>query len=145
MLFWYNDSMTTAKTIQQNRARADAARKLHEQRTKERADKAATIKAVFQSERDGLVIQHTLKVAKQFVSYHQKIAQDAQGARQTGYKLEDGTQEVENYFLGKDERVAHLDKASGIQELVDFIERQIKIEEPTPNADLIEKVAEQAE
>lgn len=134
--------MTDAKTIQENRTRVQKVKALHEQKSKERADTASNIKAAYQAEKDGPVIADLILKAKTFINYHQNLAQNAQGARKTGYMLENKQPEVENYFLGSEERLSNLDKAAGIQELLDYIERQIKVEVPTQNPDLEAAVAE---
>lgn len=137
--------MTTAKTIQENRTRVQKAKELHEQKNRERADKIANTKAAYQSIKDHLAFLDLAEKAKSFVAYHQKIAQDGVGARPTGYKLEDGTQETETYYLMAEKRVNELERAAGIQELIDYFERQTKTEVPTPNPDLGQKVADSEE
>src|SRR5438105_1206378 len=77
----------------------------HERRNKERAKKSATVKSAYQAVKDSTVIKDLLEKAKAFQEYHAKIAQDGVGARKTGYKLENGQAEVENYFLSQAERV----------------------------------------
>lgn len=120
----------TAKTIQDNRTRAQKAKALHEQKNKERASDISDTKALYQTEASAPVLADVLTKAHAFMAYHQKLAQDGVGARKTGYRLENGTDEVENYNLNKDDRVRELDKAAGQQELVDFIERQMKQTDP---------------
>ena len=107
-----------------NQTRAQKAKIEHEKRTKERLNESRVLKAVYMRERDGDLLEDILVKAKKFMSYHLKIAQDGMGARTTGHKLTDGTPEVENYFLKPAERCSNLDKAAGIQEIVDYIERQ---------------------
>lgn len=121
---------TTAKTIQDNRTRAQKAKELHEKASKERADAIGQTKALYQAAESAAVLADILSKTKSFIAYHQKLAQDGVGARKTGYKLENGTDEVENYNLSKDDRVRELDKAAGQQELVDFIERQMTMADP---------------
>jgi len=131
-----------AKTIQENRNRAQKAKALHEQRSKERADKIANTKAAYQAVKEHPAFVDLVEKAKIFVAYHQKIAQDGVGARPTGYKLEDGSQETETYYLTAEKRVNELERAAGIQQLIDYLERQTKVETPTPNADLTAKAAD---
>ena len=134
--------MTDAKTIQANRTRVQKTKALHEQNSRQRASDISDLKAAYQAEKDGPVVTDILAKARVFAAYHQKLAQDGVGARKTGYKLENQTDEVENYFLGSEERLANLDKAAGIQELIDYIERQLKTDLPTPNPTLETAVAD---
>lgn len=120
---------TSTKSANQNRAQK--AKTLHEQNSKNRTESIEAIKATYRAERDGVVVQDILAKAKKWQSYHIKLAQDGVGARETGHKLVDGTKEVENYFLTNDEIAGEMKKAAGLQEMIDYIERQIA--EPDPN------------
>lgn len=137
--------MTDAKTIQDNRTRVQKAKQLHEQKSKERSDKISNTKAAYQSIKDHPAFLDLVEKAKTFVAYHQKIAQDGVGARPTGYKLQDGSQETETYYLTAEKRVNELERAAGQQELIDYLERQTKVEEPVPNAEKIAAVADTQE
>jgi hypothetical protein len=121
--------MAKAGTRAANQTRAQKAKAVHQEKSKERANEQQTIKAQYVAARDGDIVQDVLAKAKKFQDYHKKLAQDGVGARRTGHKLVDGSEEVENYFLDKDERVSHLDKAAGLQELVDYLDRMIALPE----------------
>lgn len=112
-----------AKRIQEKRKKVE----LHNRMNKKRKEAADTIKSAYLADKDGLVLSDVLAKARGFVAYHVKLAQDGTGARRTGFKLEDGTAEVENYFLSSSERVTHLDKSAGLLEIIDYIERQLTI------------------
>lgn len=109
---------------QKNRSRA--AKQLHAQKTKNRAGEQALLKAAYLKDKDGTVLQDILSKARSFSKYHTKLAQDGMGARKTGHKLTDGTDEVENYFFEPHERLAHLDRSVGLDELINYIERQLR-------------------
>lgn len=124
-----------AKRIQEKRKKIET----HKRNSEDRAKEVKNIQASYHSTLSGageIVVRDIINKAKSFADYHTKIAKDGVGAKQTGYKLEDGTREVENYFLKSEERLSHLDKAAGIEELIDYIERQINSEAPiAPSAD----------
>lgn len=125
------DDGTVAKRIQGKRKSIQKAAKEHAKKDKERQSNIAVLRAAYAQEKDGVVLTDILAKAAQFQKYHLKLAQDGVGARKTGHKLVDGTEEVENFFLDNHQRAGHLDKASGIQELVDYINRTIN--PPTAN------------
>lgn len=115
-----------AKTPQAaNRTRAQKAKALHDKKTTERKDEIQSERAIFKSEESKAVLEIIVSKCKRFQEWHTKIAQDGVGARETGYKLADGTKEVENVFLTPVQRVSHLDKNAGIQEILDFIDRML--------------------
>lgn len=121
------DETNKAKTLRDNRTRAQKARDLHKLRSEERAAAAQTLKAAYLQDRDSTTVQDILTKARAFVAYHNKIAQDGVGSRKTGDHYENGTDVMEVYYLTAHERVSHLDKSAGIQELIDYIERQIEL------------------
>lgn len=112
-----------------NLNRAQKAKALHEKKTKERLSDAKAVKAVYLAEKDGPLLEDILKKANGFIKYHVKIAQDGVGARKTGHLLVNNQPEVENYFLSNSEVAGEMKKAAGLQELVDYIERQITLPE----------------
>lgn len=118
-----------AKRIQEKRKKVE----LHQRNQKARKEEADSLKASYLAVKDDVVLKDILEKGRSFVAYHVKLAQDGTGARRTGYKLEDGTAEVENYFLKPAERVSHLDKSAGILELLDYIERQLVVPAPVPS------------
>ena len=108
-----------------NQTRAQKAKEIHEKAQAERVATAQNVKAIYQAERDNPVLEDILKKATGFIKYHVKIAQDGVGARKTGHLLTNEQPEVENYFLSDSEIAGEMKKAAGIQELVDYIERQL--------------------
>lgn len=126
--------MAKEKTRAANATRGQAAKAEHEKQAKIRQQEQASLKALYLQERESPIIADILKKGKAFIDYHHKIAQDGVGARKTGYKLQDGTSEVENYFLSNDEIASEMKKAAGVQELVDYIERQLTLPNPESKA-----------
>jgi len=125
-----------AKKIQGRREKILKAQETHARKTKERAEEIAQVKHEWQNAKESPIVKDLLAKAKKYQAYHIKIAQDGVGARMTGHKLADGSAEVENYFLSNSEIAGEMKKAAGIQELVDYIERQIESEvEPPKPAD----------
>jgi len=114
-----------------NQTRAQKAKAAHQKATKERASDAKAVKAIYLTEKEGPLLEDILKKATGFMKYHLKIAQDGVGSRKTGEKYENGTDVFEVYYLNPAERATHLDKAAGLQELVDYIERQTNVNDPT--------------
>lgn len=121
--------MAKASTQAANASRAQKAKAAHTKGTKERAADQATLKALYLQYREDPVLLDLILKCESFIKYHHKIAQDGTGARKTGYKLSDGTPEIENYFFSNDEVAAEMKKASGIQELLDYIIRQTTLPE----------------
>lgn len=117
-------------TAAANRTRAQKAKALHEKNQKLRAADEAALKAMYLAKKDDPVVQDILAKAKSFIQLHNKIAQDGVGARPTGEKYENGMDVIENIYLTNNQRAGHLDKSSGIQELVDYMERKLTLPAP---------------
>lgn len=109
-----------------NKSRA-AKVKEHAKKTKERAAKIRDTNAMYLSEKDNPILLDLMAKLKTFQAYHNKIAQDGIGARPTGHKLVDGSAEVETIYLTNDQRAGHLDKAAGLQELADYVDRMLTV------------------
>jgi hypothetical protein len=125
-----------------------AAKAIHEKKSKERAGEAQTLKAQYLQESDSPVLQDILAKARSFADYHTKLARDGVGYRNTGARLEDGSVEQELFFFDPAKRVSELDKAAGILELVDYVERQLVVPSTTvavkkDSEDIAEEPAEE--
>lgn len=113
--------MTTVKEkITDRKTRIQKAQQIHLKNTKERSDIIANTKAAYLAEKDGLVLTDLLEKTKKMSEYHLKIAKDG-----IGYKPD----AKDYYILSSDERLRELDKSSGIDEIVDYINRQITIKQ----------------
>lgn len=120
--------MAKATTKNANVTRAQKV-KLHEQNTKKRASDFATLKAMYLARKDDLLLADVISKCEEFIKYHTKLAQDGVGARKTGYKSTDGTPEIESYFFSNNEIVSEVKKAAGIQEILDYLHRQLILPE----------------
>ncbi len=98
--------------------------KLHDENTKTRANDIVFIKAQYLKEKDNVVVLDILEKAKSFAKYHTKMAQDGVGVRKTGHKLTNGMDETETIYYSNEKRLNELDRATGLLELIDYIERQ---------------------
>jgi len=110
---------TKAQTKQQNLSRAERI-KNHEDATKDREAAALELKRAYEQAATGIVLQDILAKMESFVSYFEKIAKDAVGAKVIG-KDESRNDIVEEYRLTPEERLSNLDKASGIESLQAYI------------------------
>lgn len=126
--------MAAKKAVATKNGRMAAAQKAHAEGSKKRANDVQTIKAMYLKEAANPVLLDILEKAQAFAKYHTKIAQDGVGSRKTGEKYENGSDVMEIFYLSNDQRAGHLDKSAGLFELVDYIERQLKMPEPTPKA-----------
>jgi hypothetical protein len=119
-----------------------AAKALHEKNSQIRKGEAETLKAQYLKEKANPVLVDILTKAKSFASYHTKMAQDGVGARATNDRYENGQPVMETVYYSNEKRISEIDKASGILELVDYIERQIT--EPKPSEEVV-AAAEEAQ
>lgn len=122
--------MAKAATKSANATRAQKAKLVHEEKSTERKGELQTIKSGYLS-RNGEVILEDLK--NKILSWQRlntQIAQDGVGARPTGYKLADGSPEIENIYLTPEQRATYLDKNAGMQVILDYIERQMAQPQP---------------
>lgn len=114
---------TTTKKA--NTTRAQRAKAANKAGTKRRAETSQTLQAAYKAESDGPVLTDLVKNAKQWIQYHHKVAQDGVGSKPSGRINENGQPEFSVVTLTQAERVSHLDKAAGIQEVLDHIDRKI--------------------
>jgi hypothetical protein len=116
-----------ATTVKQKQAakKAQLKKTTKANKDKARANDVVDMKLAYGMPEVKVVLDDLRAKIDLFQKYHLKIAQDAVGARKTGYKLDDGTEEVENVTLNPAERAGHLDKSAGIQEISDYIDRML--------------------
>lgn len=125
----------TLKRIQDKKNRIQKVQELHQRKNKERADVISLTKAQYLAEQNSPVVMDILVKAKSFAAYHTRIAQDG-----VGYKSNEKGAEPEIYHLTNEKRVSELDRAAGILEMVEYIERQFKDapKKPQPEVDVEE-------
>lgn len=124
--------MAKKATKAANATRAQKAAATHEEKSLERKNTQQTLKAAYLSGNGELIIEDLLRKIPLWQKMNTQIAQDGVGARPTGFKLADGSQEIENIYLTPEQRATYLDKNAGMQTILDYIERQM--EQPKPDA-----------
>jgi len=117
--------MANESTQKANQTRAQKAKAEHEKKSKERASDQQTIKSAYLSGNGEIILEDIQKKAKAWVALNNKVAQDGVGNRPTGYKLTDGSPEIETIYLTPVQRASYLDQSKGIQTILDYIERQL--------------------
>lgn len=115
-----------------NATRAQKAKAEHEKKSTERKNDQQTVKTAYLSGNGEVILEDLVKKIKSWIQLNNKVAQDGVGARATGYKLEDGSPEVENIYLTPVQRASYLDQSKGQQAILDYIERQMTM--PNPEA-----------
>ena len=113
------------QTVKQKQAakKAKLTKNTKKNADKERANEVIDLKLAYGNKQAQPALADLKSKIQKFQQYHIKIAQDGVGAKKTGYKLSDGSEEIENVYLTSEQRAAHLDKAAGLQEIFDYIER----------------------
>lgn len=116
-----------AQTVKQKQTakRAKLAKQTHAKNDKERAQEVVDKRSAYAAAKDSVILVDILEKGNAFIAMHNKIAQDGVGARKTGHKLTNGEEEIENIYLTNNQRAGHLDKSAGLQELMDYIVRQL--------------------
>lgn len=130
------DDQTVASKIKDRRTKIQKTQAIHEQKSKERADAISNAKALYQAERENPLLADILAKAKNLSAMHLQLAQDGVGFRNTGALLENGMPEQEVYYFTPDKRCSELDRSAGNLEIVNYIERMMKVEVPAPNPEL---------
>jgi len=94
-------------------------------RNAEMAEEVDSLRHSYARIKDEPAFQDILKKAKSFAAYHNKMAKDGVGYRDTGRFDEKGNAIQEIVYYTGEKRLGELDKASGIEELEDYILRQL--------------------
>lgn len=113
--------------------RQKAVKRQGEQRKALKGDQAALLVSYKKLQKDPAFLD-LMKNVNDFIKYHQKLAQDG-----IGYTIKsvDGKTVQEEKHFTPSERTGHLDKAAGIQEIIDFVGRKFqKLEPPKPVEDV---------
>lgn len=113
-----------------NATRAQKAKAVHEAKSTERKNDQQTVKAAYLSGKGDLILEDLRKKITGFIQLNNKVAQDGVGARPTGYKLQDGSPEIENVYLTPEQRASYLDQSKGQQAILDYIDRQLTQPQP---------------
>lgn len=116
------DQVPNQEVDEQTRRRA--VKELHEKKAKERAEEIQALKAHYAQVKDSPAIADIIEKARSFAGYHLKLAKDGVGARKVGVD-DKGNAVLEDYYLTQEQRVAELDQAKGIEQLIAYIEQKI--------------------
>lgn len=108
------------------RTRAQAVKELNARRAEERKRVEDGLKSAYAAIADDPAFKDILAKARQFAAYHTKVAKDRVGMRANGTNAS-GETKYEEYNLTEAERLANLDNAAGIEELLAYIERKLEI------------------
>lgn len=105
--------------------RLQVKRKAHKDKAAVRASEIDSIKHSYARIKDEPAFLDILAKAKSFAGYHTKMAKDGVGYRDTGQFDEKGKPIQEIVYYDQPKRLSELDKASGIEELEDYVLRQL--------------------
>lgn len=115
-----------ASKISQKKAKIAQADRLR----RERNDRLSDVKKLWEAAADGQLVADIRDKLDGFILMHTQMARQGVAVRSTGKRSENG-EELETVFLTSEQRVAHLDQAKGIQEFLDYVDRQTTIKPQT--------------
>lgn len=118
------DQADENKPVIDERTRAQAKKIAHEKAEEKRKAESEELKANYAKIKDEPALADILAKAKTFAAYHMKIAKDGMGSKQNGF-TESGQPIIVDYRLTSEERIAHLDQASGQEQLIAYIENKL--------------------
>lgn len=108
-----------------HKTRLEAKKAAQKQRQETAKREIEQRKADYASNAENPALLDILTKAKSFRDYHTKLAIDGVGARVTAVDPETQKQTVEEYKLSADETMRELGAASGLTQLVVYIENQL--------------------
>lgn len=118
-----------AKRINDKRTSIQKTKELHERNAKVRAEVTSLTRSQYQAERNNPVVLDILAKAKSLVAAKTRVSQDG-----IGYRTAAGAKEPELIYLTSEKRLSELDKAAGMLEIIDYIERQFSNLPETPKS-----------
>lgn len=110
--------------------RAQVKRAQQKKRNEEMAQDVDAMRHSYARIKDEPAFRDILAKAKSFAAYHTKMAKDGVGYRDTGEFDERNQPKQEIVYYTNEKRVSELDKAAGIEELEDYIQRQLGAAKP---------------
>jgi hypothetical protein len=122
--------MATEDVKNKNATRAQKAKAVHEKNSETRGNEQKYLKAAYLQGNGEVILEDLQKKIRAWIGLNNKVAQDGVGARPTGFKLTDGTPEIENVYLTPEQRASYLDQSKGQQAILDYIERQLQVGKP---------------
>lgn len=108
-----------AEIEQPKKSKIEVAKEAHAEANKERKAKQETLKIVYKKATKNEALLDIIAKIKAFGDYHLKVAKDGLGSRV------DESGQPQTIFLSNEERMSHLDRAAGIEELGAYIDRQL--------------------
>lgn len=126
-------------TKKANQTRAQKAKEKYDEGAKKRANEQAMLKAAYLNGDGEIIVEDLFKKLRAWIGLNNKVAQDGVGNRPTGYKLRDGSAEIETIYLTAEQRASYLDQSKGQQAILDYLERMTAV----PSSDVkLEKTAD---
>ena len=105
--------------------RLQVRRAAHKARVEEQSKEVDAIKHSYARIKDEPAFRDLLAKMKAFAGYHTKMAKDGVGYRDTGEFDEKNKPIQEIVYYTNEKRVSELDKAAGIEEIEDYVVRQV--------------------
>lgn len=111
-------------------------KELHEKMDVERKSTSDSLKIEYTKLRKNPAMLDLRAKLKAFSEWHLKVAKDGVGYRKTGTDA-NGKDIMEIVYHTNNKRVSELDRAAGLQEGIDYLDRQLVevIKEVLPNSD----------
>lgn len=106
----------------------------HQQAQLARDNVEKELRAEYLKVRKSIAVADILAKSKSFAAYHCQVAQD--GVAYEPSTDEKGNPRQQIVKLTPEERVTHLDKAAGLQEMIDYIERKLTIDSGIKKEDI---------
>jgi hypothetical protein len=108
-----------------NLSRAQLAKIAHEKANERRAQHENELRVSYAKIKDEPAFLDIIKKLKGFSSYHEKMAKDGVGFQETGERDASGNISQRTVFYDKDKRLSELDKSSGLDEGIAYIEGRV--------------------
>lgn len=104
----------------------------HKEATKERTRHSNDLRISFKKIKDEPAFAEIMRMAKGFADYHSKMAKDGVGYRDNGNRDISGNPQQEIVYFTNEKRVSEMDKAAGIEEVIDYLVRNTSGENLKP-------------
>ena len=112
---------TTTTELPQTRMQQKKA--VQQKASEERANAQKLLKAEYFKIKKSAAVEDLLIKMRGFIDYHTKVAKD--GVAYENGKDADGNLIQHTVRFTPEQRVSHLDKAAGLEEILDYIDRQL--------------------
>lgn len=112
------------------RTRIQARKELHERKEAERKAAAEQLQTEYNGVKDSPAVQDILAKARAFAAYHNQLAVDGVGTRVVGND-ENGNPKLEDFHLSDSQTMRELGAASGLRQIIVYLESKLGVEKPT--------------